>query len=112
MTSRVWREQSICNRLAICTQPDWQIVRLLIVNTSSTGIRGIRVYGADSAGDSAIMARLVCIRRRIVQDIPACPLCAMENTYPDADNYVCADCGHEWPIVAVAADDAERVIKD
>ncbi len=29
--------------------------------------------------------------------IPACPQCAMENTYPDADNYVCADCGHEWP---------------
>lgn len=22
----------------------------------------------------------------------------MENTYPDGDNYVCADCGHEWPI--------------
>jgi protein PhnA len=29
-------------------------------------------------------------------DIPACPICAMENTYPDGDNYVCADCGHEW----------------
>ncbi len=28
--------------------------------------------------------------------IPACPLCAMENTYPDGDNYICADCGHEW----------------
>ena len=34
--------------------------------------------------------------------IPACPLCAMENTYPDGDNYVCADCGHEWPIAAGA----------
>lgn len=32
---------------------------------------------------------------------PACPLCAMENVYPDGDNHVCADCGHEWPIVAV-----------
>ena len=30
--------------------------------------------------------------------IPACPLCAMENTYPDGDHYICADCGHEWPI--------------
>ncbi|MFM0003288.1 zinc ribbon domain-containing protein YjdM [Paraburkholderia dipogonis] len=46
--------------------------------------------------------------------IPACPQCAMENTYPDGDNYVCPDCAHEWPINAAAsADDAdERVIKD
>lgn len=30
--------------------------------------------------------------------IPACPQCGLENTYPDGDNYVCADCGYEWPI--------------
>lgn len=36
-----------------------------------------------------------------MSDISACPRCAMENTYPDEGNYVCADCGHEWPIVAV-----------
>jgi len=35
-------------------------------------------------------------------DIPACPLCAMENTYPDGENYVCADCGHEWSMHAAA----------
>jgi len=23
----------------------------------------------------------------------------MENTYPDGDNYICADCAHEWPMV-------------
>jgi protein PhnA len=46
--------------------------------------------------------------------IPACPQCAMENTYPDGANYVCADCGHEWPMVATAqADDgADAVVKD
>lgn len=33
----------------------------------------------------------------------ACPVCAMENTYPDGGNFVCADCGHEWPQVAVQA---------
>ena len=27
----------------------------------------------------------------------------MENTYPDRDNHVCPDCGHEWPIGEVAA---------
>ena len=38
----------------------------------------------------------------------------MENTYPDGSNYVCADCGHEWPMVATAKadDDAAAVVKD
>jgi protein PhnA len=49
-------------------------------------------------------------------NLPACPQCTLENTYPDGDNYVCADCGHEWPqLVAansVADDDAEAAVKD
>lgn len=38
----------------------------------------------------------------------------MENTYPDGDNFVCADCGHEWPAVAAAGgdDDDALVVKD
>jgi len=46
--------------------------------------------------------------------IPACPQCTMENTYPDGANYVCADCGHEWPMAdaADADDEADAVIKD
>ena len=36
-------------------------------------------------------------------DIPACPMCAMENTYPDGENIVCADCGHEWSMHAPAS---------
>lgn len=38
----------------------------------------------------------------------------MENTYPDGDNYVCADCGHEWPMAESARtdDDADAVVKD
>ena len=45
---------------------------------------------------------------------PACPQCAMENAYPDGENYVCADCGHEWPMAAAldADDSADAVIKD
>ncbi|MFZ6745144.1 zinc ribbon domain-containing protein YjdM [Undibacterium sp. JH2W] len=45
---------------------------------------------------------------------PACPVCFMENTYPDGDNYICADCAHEWPMhAATAADDHdERIVKD
>ena len=46
--------------------------------------------------------------------IPACPQCTMENTYPDGANYVCADCGYEWPLVDSARidDTAVAVMKD
>lgn len=45
--------------------------------------------------------------------IPPCPQCTLENTYPDGDNYVCADCGHEWPIKAAAsADGSATVVRD
>lgn len=45
---------------------------------------------------------------------PACPQCAQDNTYPDGSNYVCADCGHEWPIAASAVvdDEIDAVVKD
>lgn len=46
-------------------------------------------------------------------EIPPCPLCKMENTYQDGDNYICADCAHEWPIIAIAeAEEVGEVIKD
>ncbi len=45
--------------------------------------------------------------------IPACPQCTLENSYPDGDNYVCADCGYEWPMKAEDAGDEDgKVIKD
>jgi len=48
-----------------------------------------------------------------MSSIPACPQCTLENTYPDGDNYVCADCGFEWPVNAAAEDDdAASVIRD
>lgn len=45
---------------------------------------------------------------------PACPQCTLENTYPDGTNYVCADCGHEWPMSAAleAEDEADAVVRD
>jgi protein PhnA len=38
----------------------------------------------------------------------------MENTYPDGANYVCANCGHEWPITGDTAtdDSTSAVVKD
>ena len=48
-----------------------------------------------------------------MSEIPNCPQCGMANTYPDGDNYVCAECGHEWPIAAGAdAGEAGVVVKD
>jgi len=44
---------------------------------------------------------------------PACPQCTLENTYPDGTNYVCADCGFEWPQTAAATEEeGERIVKD
>jgi protein PhnA len=52
--------------------------------------------------------------KKPMSNVPACPKCAMENTYPDGDNYICADCGHEWPIAASESDDnhTDTVVKD
>ena len=47
--------------------------------------------------------------------VPPCPKCKMENTYPDGDAYICADCGHEWPVAAaapVAEEESGLVVKD
>lgn len=42
-----------------------------------------------------------------------CPQCTLENTYPDGSNYVCADCGFEWPQAAVVESEADdSVVKD
>lgn len=42
-----------------------------------------------------------------MSNLPACPQCTLENTYPDGDNYVCPDCGFEWPRVATSEADEE-----
>ncbi|HEX3124627.1 MAG TPA: zinc ribbon domain-containing protein YjdM [Rhodanobacteraceae bacterium] len=47
-----------------------------------------------------------------MSEIPACPLCGRENTYPDGADYICADCGHQWPIAAAPEPDAATVVRD
>ena len=45
--------------------------------------------------------------------IPACPICSMENTYQDGDNYICPDCAHEWSsLVTLEETEVARVHKD
>lgn len=40
---------------------------------------------------------------------PACPQCTLQNTYVDGSQYVCADCGFEWPVAAPEAEAAPPV---
>ena len=45
--------------------------------------------------------------------ISVCSECGMGNTYQYSDNFVCADCGHEWPVTqSTEGIDAEPTIKD
>lgn len=45
---------------------------------------------------------------------PACPLCTMENTYQDGEQYICPDCGHEWLISATQEDalETDGIVRD
>lgn len=47
-----------------------------------------------------------------MSEIPACPVCRMEHTYPDGSMYICPDCGHEWPQHAAAREDSPQVVRD
>ena len=44
-----------------------------------------------------------------MSDIPNCPQCNSAYAYQDRDNFICPECGHEWPSVEEAA--AEYVVK-
>ncbi len=44
---------------------------------------------------------------------PACPVCGMENTYFDGEQYVCPDCTHEWSLTDnTESTESARVVKD
>lgn len=32
-----------------------------------------------------------------MSDLPHCPQCNCEYTYPDGNLYICPECAHEWP---------------
>lgn len=46
-------------------------------------------------------------------DIPACPVCGMNNTYPDGDHLICPDCAHEWSLISTPETvEEKRIHKD
>jgi protein PhnA len=42
----------------------------------------------------------------------SCPQCTLTNTYQDGTNFVCADCGYEWPVAADAPGEAAVEVRD
>ena len=45
--------------------------------------------------------------------LPPCPQCASTLTYEDGVNFICPECGHEWPQAAAAeAAPESRVVRD
>lgn len=48
-----------------------------------------------------------------MSDLPNCPECNCEYTYPDGNLYVCPECAHEWSQHAPTGEDDETpVYKD
>ncbi|MDG2518510.1 zinc ribbon domain-containing protein YjdM [Lysobacter soli] len=43
---------------------------------------------------------------------PACPQCTLTNTYVDGANFVCADCGFEWPVEGEGETSSNVVVRD
>ena len=73
-------------------------------------------WAAPSRGNERVAIRryttLPLRDARPMTAIPPCPQCGLENTYPDGDNYVCADCGYEWPKNPAATSTETRVVRD
>jgi protein PhnA len=48
-----------------------------------------------------------------MSQLPDCPKCSSTYTYTDEINYICPECGHEWPQAAqTQSSDEVRSIKD
>ncbi|MGI9294328.1 MAG: zinc ribbon domain-containing protein YjdM [Pseudomonadales bacterium] len=47
-----------------------------------------------------------------MSELPKCPECSSEYTYEDRDQYVCPECGHEWPQQGGEMESDEKVIVD
>ncbi|MDD3884394.1 MAG: zinc ribbon domain-containing protein YjdM [Gallionella sp.] len=44
--------------------------------------------------------------------LPNCPQCGSNFTYADDPNYICPECGHEWPQAANTETSDALVVKD
>ncbi|MEP4146799.1 MAG: zinc ribbon domain-containing protein YjdM [Halioglobus sp.] len=47
-----------------------------------------------------------------MSELPQCPECSSPYAYEDRDQYVCPECGHEWPQDGSSEETAEKVVSD
>ncbi len=47
-----------------------------------------------------------------MSEIPKCPECSSSYVYEDRDQFVCPECGHEWPPDVSAENIDEKVVSD
>lgn len=47
-----------------------------------------------------------------MSELPKCPECSSPYAYEDRDQFVCPECGHEWPQDGRAEETAEKVVSD
>lgn len=47
-----------------------------------------------------------------MSSLPSCPQCTLTNTYEDGDQFVCADCGYEWPKAGETVGGEAMVVRD
>ena len=47
-----------------------------------------------------------------MSELPRCPECSSTYTYEDRDQFVCPECGHEWPQAGSEDEAAAAVITD
>lgn len=47
-----------------------------------------------------------------MSEIPKCPECSSSYVYEDRDQFVCPECGHEWPRDGSAENIDEKVVSD
>lgn len=47
-----------------------------------------------------------------MSEIPKCPECSSSYVYEDRDQFVCPECGHEWPRDGSAEDIDEKFVSD
>ena len=45
-----------------------------------------------------------------MSDLPNCPECGSEYTYPDGNMYICPECGHEWSQDATTQTDHDETV--
>lgn len=67
---------------------------------AETGQRALRQNARPSSSEPRRMSS------------PACPQCTLENTHADGGQYVCADCGFQWPIAADTPTEGVVVVRD